>query len=629
MKFSLHKLNITNFTEGLFASSLVGIFLLLLPFQAWTWVYFATQTSKVLFLGWSVVFFITIGGMYSVYFTKRFKLTITKNDLLLGLFFLYSMIHVVWVRPVKPDYLFVLQWLGLAILYVLFRTIQLRQYTILILLLMLGASAQAVYGNLQLFGFCHSNHNLFKVTGSFFNPGPYSGYLVSVFPVALGILLFSKSSSLEESLDKHEDKRVDFQAVKKYIALICVVTILLILPAGGSRVAFLSLLGSTLYLLSAKEKVHRIWEDHVQPYVKKWVLYIIITITIIASVVGLYIIKKGSADGRLLIWKITTIAIIEQPLWGHGIDKFKSFYMDYQAKYFGDNHQSSETIVAGDIVYPFNEPLRIASETGLIGLAIVMLVFFYSFQNNNKNANPHDSNNLALYARAGLISILIFSCFSYPLEIVPIMVNVFLYLAIVARSQKSIFEAHINIRPRNPFMKLMLAFLLFGIVLFVSEQLYRINEAYTQWENALYSYNMRDYDLSIKGYEKIYPMLKHNGTFLINYGKALSMAGHDEEAIRILKSSEPFLNNTILYTTLGDSYKAKGLNEKAEAAYTYASQMVPSRFYPKYLLAKLYDETGQHEKAVSMANELLIKEVKVESKAIDEIKEEMGKIIKK
>lgn len=52
--------------------------------------------------------------------------------------------------------------------------------------------------------------------------------------------------------------------------------------------------------------------------------------------------------------------------------------------------------------------------------------------------------------------------------------------------------------------------------------------------------------------------------------------------------------------------------------------MAPARFYPLYLLAKLYDETGQIEKAVAMA-----KEVKIESTAIKEIQEEMRKIIEK
>ena len=48
-------------------------------------------------------------------------------------------------------------------------------------------------------------------------------------------------------------------------------------------------------------------------------------------------------------------------------------------------------------------------------------------------------------------------------------------------------------------------------------------------------------------------------------------------------------------------YKALGNSTEAEQAYFHAWHMAPARFYPLYLLAKLYDETGQQEKAVAMA----------------------------
>ncbi len=50
-------------------------------------------------------------------------------------------------------------------------------------------------------------------------------------------------------------------------------------------------------------------------------------------------------------------------------------------------------------------------------------------------------------------------------------------------------------------------------------------------------------------------------------------------------------------------------------------------FYPKYLLAKLYSETNQQTKAVQIANELLNKDIKVESVAVEEIKAEMQAIV--
>jgi O-antigen polymerase len=55
--------------------------------------------------------------------------------------------------------------------------------------------------------------------------------------------------------------------------------------------------------------------------------------------------------------------------------------------------------------------------------------------------------------------------------------------------------------------------------------------------------------------------------------------------------------------------------------------MKPSRFYLKYLLTKLYDETGQKEKAIIKANELLRMQIKVPSIAIAEIIEDMQNII--
>ena len=118
-----------------------------------------------------------------------------------------------------------------------------------------------------------------------------------------------------------------------------------------------------------------------------------------------------------------------------------------------------------------------------------------------------------------------------------------------------------------------------------------------------------------------------NGDFLLSYGKALSMADEHKKAITILEYAKNYYPNTILYTALGDSYKELGKIDKAETSYLQAWYMIPSRFYPKYLLAKLYYDTGQNDKAMEVAGELLKKEVKIQSTAIMEIKEEMKNII--
>jgi tetratricopeptide (TPR) repeat protein len=101
-----------------------------------------------------------------------------------------------------------------------------------------------------------------------------------------------------------------------------------------------------------------------------------------------------------------------------------------------------------------------------------------------------------------------------------------------------------------------------------------------------------------------------------------------KKAILILEHAKQYAGNTILQTALGDSYKALGLYREAEEAYQLAADMLPDRFYARYLFAKLYSETGQTEKLLPIARYLLEKEPKIPSSAVDDIKAEMDLILR-
>src|SRR5690606_24631037 len=83
-----------------------------------------------------------------------------------------------------------MELLGLAALYIILRSLKKEVYPYLFLAVIVSGIIQAVYGNLQLWGYYPSYHSGFKMTGSFFNPGPYAGFLAVVFSVALGMYLF-------------------------------------------------------------------------------------------------------------------------------------------------------------------------------------------------------------------------------------------------------------------------------------------------------------------------------------------------------------------------------------------------------------------------------------------------------
>ena len=85
---------------------------------------------------------------------------------------------------------------------------------------------------------------------------------------------------------------------------------------------------------------------------------------------GMYLMKKDSADGRALMWKVSLQAAINNPL-GAGLGNFSGAYGEAQAAYFAAG-KGTEELVAGSPDYGFNEYLQIAVEGGFIALVLFL-----------------------------------------------------------------------------------------------------------------------------------------------------------------------------------------------------------------------------------------------------------------
>ncbi len=155
----------------------------------------------------------------------------------------------------------------------------------------------------------------------------------------------------------------------------------------------------------------------------------------------------------------------------------------------------------------------------------------------------------------------------------------------------------------------------------------RLKQAYWLWDEANTLYGINAFAEANTSFAEALPVLKHNGLFLQQYAKSLSMENRYDEAITLLNLAGNYYKDEYSFIALGDAYKALGETQKAEEQYQLAANMVPHKFYPLYLLAKLYNQTGQYKKAVALARQILSKEIKVPSQAIEEIREEMKEII--
>ena len=173
-------------------------------------------------------------------------------------------------------------------------------------LIILGG-IEAIWGLRQIYGFAVSNHSLYALTGSFYNPGPYSGYLAMIFPLCL-----------HEWLNlKEKTERTWIEQGKYYMALGVMLLILCVLPAGMSRSAWIAAAVSGAWVYG----MHISWGSklkEIRKIYKRKVVLACIAGSIIFIVIGysLFQLKATSANGRLFMWKISTLAIAESPLIG-------------------------------------------------------------------------------------------------------------------------------------------------------------------------------------------------------------------------------------------------------------------------------------------------------------------------
>ncbi|WP_308765128.1 O-antigen ligase family protein [uncultured Bacteroides sp.] len=465
-------------------------------------------------------------------------------------------------------------------------------------LIMLGGM-QAVWGLRQIYGLSYSNHSLFAVTGSFFNPGPYSGYLAMVFPLCLNEWLALKSK---------KNKRWTEEA-GCYIALAAMLLIICVLPSGMSRSAWLAAAISGLWIYG----MHRNWRSMLNNFWikdKRRVLWIAsISFVVLFLLLGAaFYLKKDSANGRLFMWKISLSAIADKPLLGHGRGSFSATYGAFQEAYFSRGDFSpQEELVAGSPEYAFNEYLQIAVEWGIPMLLCIVLALAFCLWFGVKNGQ--------LSACGGVISLMVFSFSSYPLQYPAFVISLlFLLMAcLIANSRKWIL--------------LVFAIVMGGLgsSLWCNDK----SEACREWANARIFYLSGNLKEAQKDYERLYPLLRNRATFLFEYGHCLHKQKKYEASNVILKEAATCSCDPMILNIIGKNYQQMGEYVEAEKFLIRSTHLLPGRIYPYYLLAKLYAEPEFYnsDKLRQSVEIVLTKEPKVQSTAVKQMREEARKLL--
>ncbi|GAB6013475.1 O-antigen ligase family protein [Viscerimonas tarda] len=496
------------------------------------------------------------------------------------------------------------------VLYFYFRFIlsgyKSNRYILLLFLLITGL-IEAIWGLRQLYGFSNSQHNLFKLTGSFFNPGPYAGYLALIAPIAFYYLI-----NYYKVFRHRLSKRFLSYYIYWAVSLLTLLCILLSLPAAMSRASWLASVGGCVFIgivwLSKRRKLSHL----VRNYKKKLILSLpVIVLALIIAGFGIYQLKKNSADGRALMWKVATLTSLDH-LAGVGLGNFSGSYGDEQASYFASGQATEqEEFVAGAPEYAFNEYLQIAIELGIfpfiLYLAIVTGTLYFAVKQKR-------------IAEAGaLVSLSVFAFMSYPYSILPFVIVLVFLLASCSASNKGQLVAGKIV---TGIFICCLAVLVPICVL----NRYPTHEAYTDWQELKMLYNMKLYKEVASDYEELAPYLNDQSAFMFEYSQSLSKTGEYEKSNDIIRQATRISSDPMFYNIMGKNYQALHRYDSAEISFRKAANIIPNRIYPYYLLANMYMEAGDTLKARKTAYIVLAKEPKTHSMAVEEMRKEMRKI---
>lgn len=430
----------------------------------------------------------------------------------------------------------------------------------------------------QYLGWFTTNNHFFPITGSFDNPAGFSAVLSMLLPI--GVIWCLKSKKLERYL------------LSLSLGLMCFSIV-----ASGSRAGVLAVIVSTIFVfISEFQLISKIKNS------KKTKAFVTVSIVLLVIVlIGLYKLKLNSANGRLLIWKVSTEMIKDKPLIGFGYNGFKAHYMDYQAKYFKQNPKSQYSQLADNVSHPFNEFIKIIVNYGALGLLTTFVVIFFFFKRILR-LDPF-KRNLFLGI---LVSFFVFSFFSYPLHYTPVwfLLIYSTLIVVLGKTPKKVFSKK---------TKAIIGAICFaGIVLFSFSMYLEL-----KWKKIATKSLQGQTEQMQPEYKHMYPYLKYNVLFLYNYGAELNYIEQYNESITLLDECKQQFNDYDVQMLLADNYYNIGNTKMAIKTYEYAEQMIPCRFLPLYKQFEIYQKEKKTLKAKEIAEKIIKKEVKVKSSAVE------------
>ena len=497
---------------------------------------------------------------------RRERIRVNTTDVLVCIYLLYGIINIVVVRSLQVDPFVWCKWVTITGGYLLYRAGKNKRGGPHAL--SLSGLLQALLAIGQVSGIVESNHDLFPITGSFRNPGQLGGYLAVTSVVTCYLLV----------------RRKDITTSRRGALHLLVFVIML---------AGLYLADSRAGLMAACCGIIACYWKYIAAWFKRYRYLPLPVMLVIACCTGslLYHYRPGSIQGRLLVWRVSVAMVAECPVLGHGVSSFASKYMPYQAAYLETFPDSSLENIADDVDHPFNEWIRAGVEQGIAGLLLVVTLLVLATRYSPSRSRPF---------KAGLIALFVFSCFSYPSEVFPLLFLFPLFLAALPGKTLAAFPLSRPAWYGYPGISLLALFFSVRACLFCRELSGHVLKLYSE------EYN----EQALLQCEKYYDVMHRNEAFNLSY---LTWLGDHTMTRESLQKMDDIIPSSRTYVLLGQAYLRHDSIDRAGHAFRLAARMVPTRLTPWYFLWELHARKGDHHAARDMARKIMALPIKVEN----------------
>lgn len=336
---------------------------------------------------------------------------------------------------------------------------------------------------------------------------------------------------------------------------------------------------------------------------------------LVAATAGLYALRPASADGRLLIYRVTAECIADAPLTGHGRAGLTRDYMPRQADFLSRHPRHPAARLADNVPYAFNEWAGFVLRYGLVGLVLLGVFLWTLLRPVFLPAGGSAGHTYLTACGAALAALATLSLLSYPLSFPPVLLMALL-AATAAHGRQ---PALLHLRPGSAALRCGaaaggVAAILCTVPAVAGECLWHRGEAAPAEQ--------------MRHYARAHRCLSGRPEFLYNYAAALNLAGDYAASDRLLAECRRELNDYDTELLAADNALSAGRTARAECHLNRAAAMIPARFMPLYGLLSVAEATGDTAGRRHAARAILAKRVKVPSAEVDEIRAEARRVLR-